>query len=98
MSPGLREGDWLRVTPIGVESPPRAGEVVVMKAGDRLVAHRLIEIRDGSARTRGDACRSSDSAVPAESLLGRVVEVRKERPFERWWRRGRHALGRRWRE
>jgi signal peptidase I len=98
MAPGIREGDWLRVKPIGVDGPPRPGEVVVRIAGERLVAHRLVEIRDGSAVTRGDACRASDSAVPAESLLGRVVEVKREPAVRRFWRRVRRAVERRWRE
>src|SRR5262249_25836129 len=84
MSPALRDGDWLRVTPlVAAEPPPRPGEVVVLNVGARLVAHRLVELKGGWAWTRGDACRSSDSPVPAESLLGRVVEVRQERLVHR---------------
>jgi len=98
MGPSIREGDRLRVKSIRVGGLPRPGEVVLRMAGNRLVAHRLVEIRGGSAVTRGDACRASDSPVPAESLLGRVVEVKREQFVRRWWRRVGHALERHWRE
>src|SRR5262249_40890736 len=58
-----------------------------------LIVHRLVELKEGWARTRGDACRSSDWPVPAESLLGRVVEVRRGRLVFRAWGPARRRLG-----
>lgn len=98
MGPTLREGDWLRVEPLSAGRAPQPGDVVVRKLGSRLVTHRLLEIREELAVTRGDACRASDPPLPIESLLGRVVEVRREKSAVRWLRRSRGLLGRLWRE
>ncbi len=53
------------------------GEVVVARRGDRLVTHRLVELREGMAITKGDACSSVDPPVPIGALLGRVVAARR---------------------
>jgi signal peptidase I len=98
MGPTLREGDWLRVEPLGAGRAPRPGEVVVTRLGSRLVTHRLLEIRGELAVTRGDACRANDPPVPIESLLGRVAEVRRESSAVRLWHRSRRLLKRLWRE
>jgi signal peptidase I len=98
MGPTLREGDWLRVEPLCGKRAPQPGDVVVTRRGPYLVTHRLIEIREELAVTRGDACRATDPPLPLDSLLGRVVEVRRERPSVRWRRRTRRLLERLWRE
>ena len=98
MRPALREGDWLRVEPLEGRGAPQPGDVVVTKLGSHLVAHRLLEIHEELAVTRGDACRASDPPLPIDSLLGRVVEVRRSRSAARWWRGSRRLLSWLWRE
>jgi phage repressor protein C with HTH and peptisase S24 domain len=84
MSPALSDGDRLEVAPLA--APPRAGEIVVMRRGSRLITHRLISLSEGLAVTRGDACSSDDPPVPAADLIGRVVRVRRHRLWHRIWR------------
>jgi RimJ/RimL family protein N-acetyltransferase len=76
MAPLLRDGDRLRVEPLSGRTPA-PGEVVVARRGERLVAHRLVEVIGGEVVTRGDACRESDPPLPAGELLGRVVAVER---------------------
>ena len=58
----------------------RVGDVVVMQAGNRVIAHRVLHRgRRGQAReyliTRGDARWLPDPPVPAAALLGIVTGV-----------------------
>jgi hypothetical protein len=97
MAPALRDGDRLRVEPLAAEPTP--GEIVLVRRGAVLVAHRLIALADGRAITRGDACPDDDPPVPAAMLCGRVVEVvrgeRRLRPARPGLlRRGARWLGR----
>jgi hypothetical protein len=77
MEPAYADGDWLLVRPLAGASPLSPGEVVVARRGDRLVTHRLVELREGMAITKGDACSSVDPPVPIGALLGRVVAARR---------------------
>lgn len=78
MEPAYADGDWLLVRPIAGAPPLSPGEVVVARRGDRLVTHRLVELREGMAITKGDACSSFDPPVPIGALLGRVVAARRD--------------------
>lgn len=75
MAPSLRDGDRLRVTPLATDAVP--GEIVLVRRGTVLVAHRLVARSSGRAVTRGDACRDDDPAVPEAMLCGRVMEVER---------------------
>ena len=77
MEPFIRDGDVLCVEPLRGGPRPMPGEIVVARLGPRLLAHRLLNLRDGHAVTKGDACSRSDPPVPVEMLLGRVVRVRR---------------------
>ena len=79
MWPLITPGDWIRVD--GCRAP-RVGDVVVVAAGPRLVAHRLVECHGTGRRavlvTKGDAEASADAPVPAGAVLGVVRAVRHE--------------------
>jgi len=76
MLPALLPGDEALFAPF--EGAPQRGDVLLYRAGDRLVAHRLHGIEAGSRlRLRGDLLASDDPLVPAEAILGRLVAVRR---------------------
>ncbi len=91
MAPLLQDGDILVVE--HGNGDLRLGDVIVFRAGGRIKAHRLLRRRraaDGglSYLTKGDASVGYDAPVPAEQVIGRVVEVhgpnrhrRLESPF-----------------
>jgi hypothetical protein len=78
MWPALRPGDEALFAPIAHERGPRVGDVLLFRAGDRLVAHRLLgTLADGQLRLRGDFVGTEDPPVPAGAVLGRLMGVRR---------------------
>jgi polysaccharide export outer membrane protein len=80
MEPTLRPGDRVVIAPcLGL---PRPGQILMMRAGGTLVAHRLVrvEMRGGRRwyRTQGDAARALDAGVLREDILGHVVAVLRD--------------------
>jgi hypothetical protein len=78
MLPALRPGDEALFEPLA--GPPRAGDVLLYRAGDRLVAHRFVALSDdgdGHLRLRGDLLAAEDPPVPRAAVLGRLVAVRR---------------------
>ncbi len=84
MFPVIRSGDVLSIRRCAADAV-QPGDVVLLRADERLFAHRLIEKRDErdlpSLVTRGDAHWRNDPLRPASALLGQVVSViRNGRP------------------
>ena len=81
MSPFIRSGDLLTVSPRG-DDPVRRGDVVAFLAGRcSLVIHRVVALDGESVRTRGDAMRRGDGPVPMSEVLGHVSGIlRRGRP------------------
>lgn len=76
MLPALLPGDEALFAPF--EGAPQRGDVLLYRAGDRLVAHRLHALEaNGLLRLRGDLLASDDPPVPAGAILGRLVAVRR---------------------
>jgi hypothetical protein len=76
MLPALLPGDEALFAPF--EGAPRRGDVLLYRAGDRLVAHRLHAFEAGGRlRLRGDLLSSDDPLVPADAILGRLVAIRR---------------------
>jgi hypothetical protein len=79
MEPAIPDASLIRIR-CGEPEACRVGDVVVMQAGSRVVAHRVLHRgRRGRAReyliTRGDARWLPDPPVPVASLLGVVTRV-----------------------
>lgn len=87
MEPAYTNGDSLLVRTLNGAPPVRPGDVVVARRGERLVTHRIVELRDGMAITKGDASPRTDPPVPLGALLGRVVSARRVSNRSRGWRR-----------
>ncbi len=77
MQPCLRDGDILL---IGAPARPlKTGDVAAFTAppDGALLIHRLIGVRDGSLRFKGDGVRFVDPPVRGEDVLGIVLFVER---------------------
>jgi hypothetical protein len=87
MSPFVRAGDLLTLTPRGRRAVRRGDVVAFLVDGGSLVIHRVVAAEGAAVRTRGDALGRGDRPVAAADVLGIVVRV------ERRGRRVRFGLG-----
>ena len=80
MFPSLRNDDVLIIEPV-VASELRRGSVILACSGDRLIAHRVRNVRFDAKvtliTTRGDNRREDDHPLTAQSVVGRVVAVER---------------------
>ncbi len=70
MQPAIDPGDLLIIREQESYLP---GDIVTFIDGQSLVTHRLLDIKDGFALTRGDANNTDDAPVATENVLGRMV-------------------------
>lgn len=77
MFPAIRPGDRLVVAPCA--DTLRRNDVALVVAGGKLVAHRVVRVRNdgGTVVTRGDNRNAEDPPVGVGSVLGVVREVRR---------------------
>jgi hypothetical protein len=77
MFPTLRPGDVVTVRQATADGLV-AGDLALVLDGDRLFAHRVVELRDGDEPQlvlRGDSHWANDPPRPAASAIGRIVGV-----------------------
>jgi len=79
MSPFMRDGDVITVSPLSGTSP-RLGDVVafIRLENGKLVVHRLVGKRDGCYLIRGDSAPDNADLIPRASVLGRVTKVERD--------------------
>jgi hypothetical protein len=76
MHPTIRDGEIITAEPV---APGRLkwGEIALYRAGEVLLAHRVVRLRRGDGDphllVRGDAPGAQDERVTAGQILGRVV-------------------------
>lgn len=73
MLPDLHEGMLLEARP--VHRTPHVGEIVIFRAGSRLVAHRVTGVRGDRVICAGDAQPDCLDAVEAGDVIARVCAV-----------------------
>lgn len=93
MYPFLRDGDEVELVPVLI-SEVELGDVVFFRSGDRLLAHRVVQIvadeQGTHLRTRGDSFLQEDPAISETNLVGLVTVVyRRKRRRDRTIRLGR---------
>ncbi len=77
MSPLVRSGDLITLSPPS-RCPIRRGAVVAyLRAGRSLVVHRVVAITGEELLTRGDAMRRPDEPVAAARVLGVLARHRR---------------------
>jgi signal peptidase I len=80
MHPTIRDGEIITAEPV---APGRLkwGEIILYRAGEALLAHRVVGLRRGKGYhqflLRGDAPGAQDEGVTAGQILGRVVYTRR---------------------
>jgi hypothetical protein len=80
MSPFLRDGDVITISPLG-GAVPGVGEVVafVHREANKPVVHRIIARRGADCLIRGDNLPGAgDGLVPRGNILGRVARVDRD--------------------
>jgi signal peptidase I len=86
MVPAIRPGDVLIVRRCAIEDID-PGDVVLFRGGRRLFVHRVTRTLLGSGpavlMTKGDALRRHDPPVRSSHLLGRVTQIRANKPVLR---------------
>jgi len=78
MTPTICDGDALALAAPTV----REGNIVLFRRGDRLIAHRIVEVVPAAAGTvtvvtRGDASTSCDPPIAADAILATVAGVER---------------------
>jgi len=77
MSPFIRNGDVLTVSPLS--GRPHLGDVVafVKQETGRLAIHRVVGTGAGHCLIRGDNASRDDGYVPEANILGRITKVER---------------------
>ena len=79
MEPSIRDGDAITVSPAGI-GELRPGDVLLYRAGGRLLAHRLIgpaDARGFTLRVRADAPGWEEERVSVGDVVGRIDRVER---------------------
>ena len=82
MSPWIRDGDVVTVTPVtpgGPAAPLRPGDVAAFRrpGSGSLTVHRLVRRSSGGWIARGDRLAGEDGLVPDGDILGTVTKVER---------------------
>jgi signal peptidase I len=94
MHPTIRDGDLITVKPVS-PADVRVGDIVLCRYGSRALVHRVVAVKGADSAVmefvlKGDSSSSCDKPVPATDLMGKVVDVKRERsgvrqaPIIRW--------------
>jgi len=79
MSPFIKDGDVVTVSPLGGR-PPRTGEIVAFlhPGTGKASVHRVVRTRDGRFTVRGDNAFGPDGTLPPDRILGAVTRVERD--------------------
>ena len=79
MSPFIRNGDLLTLSPIE-DRKPEVGDIVAYEQArnQKLIIHRLIRKEKNWFVMKGDNCQDEDEGVPDSHLLGIVTRVERK--------------------
>jgi hypothetical protein len=78
MSPFIRDGDIVTVSPL-TSSSPGVGDVVAFNhpENDKLIIHRVVKKRNNDYYVRGDNAIEVDGLVRGKNILGYVKKVER---------------------
>ena len=78
MSPFIRDGDVVTVSPL-FGAAPHLGDVValIQPGSSKLIIHRVVGGKDSSYMIRGDNVSKEDGLVSIENILGFVTKVQR---------------------
>lgn len=73
MSPEFNVGDVIAISQVSWDNI-KVGDIITFRTGKTLTTHRVVEVLNGSFRTKGDANEDPDGGpVAADSVVGRHV-------------------------
>ena len=75
MWPVLKQGDMVFIKGIKGKEDLRIGDVIVYKNPIGFTIHRIIEMREDTLTTKGDANNVSDSPIGYEEIIGKAVST-----------------------
>ena len=81
MLPLLPDGTLLRLRPVD-DDTLRAGEIVAVEDGPRLIVHRVVAIDASTVYTHGDRTSAPDAPFPRGAVVGVATHFRG--PFGIW--------------
>jgi signal peptidase I len=74
MSPFIKIGDFVVVEKFSSQDYER-GDIVVIDRKGEFITHRFIKSREDKFYTKGDRFHRLDEPVPADDLVGKVIEI-----------------------
>lgn len=78
MFPVIRSGDWVELQLLrGQAALPVPGDIILFSKDKSLYLHRCIGTKAGACLCKGDMSFGADGFIAADSLLGRVVAIRR---------------------
>ena len=78
MSPFIKNGDIVTVTPLPDSSPGIGDVVAFIRPGvERLVVHRVVGKKNGCFVIKGDNAPDTDGLIPGTNILGCVKKVER---------------------
>jgi signal peptidase I len=79
MTPSIRDGDVITVSPLG-GGKPRRGDVVAFRhlESPRMLVHRVLRKKRDRFLIKGDNCSDADGWIPGENILGVITRVERQ--------------------
>lgn len=94
MTPAIRDGDVITVSPLG-DLLPRRGDVVAFRHPEQpqMLVHRVLHAEVKKYFIKGDNCSEGDGWVPAENILGVITKVERRGKTRFWPKRTAPSAG-----
>lgn len=80
MWPVLKKGDLIFIKGIDSRDEVRKGDIIVYQNPKGFTIHRIIELREDTLVTKGDANNVSDSPISYNDIIGKTVDW-NDKPF-----------------
>jgi signal peptidase I len=75
MWPALKQGDLVFIQGVKGKEELHEGDVVVWQNANGFTIHRVVELREDTLVTKGDANFSEDAPVSYDDVIGKTVEI-----------------------
>lgn len=94
MTPSIRHGDVVTISPIGTHRIRRGDVVAVVcdPAIGQVLVHRVVRLSAHTLETRGDALGYTDGRFPSTAVIGRVTAVERHGRPVTWYGHSRACI------
>lgn len=75
MWPSLKRGDLILIKGVEGKNDIKIGDIVVFKNPKGFTIHRVVEMKDTTLVTKGDANNVNDNPVSYDELIGKTVNI-----------------------